>query len=123
MSEPINPAASTRASGFQGVTRRVLERMPMSGSKGELVLSEVTYPPGAAAPLHAHPVGGIVYILEGVAESAYGSDAPRQYSAGASLHDRTDVPHTLFRNCNSERPLRFLTICVLEPGQSYVIEL
>ncbi|MEM5298156.1 cupin domain-containing protein [Burkholderia sp. JPY481] len=123
MTEPVDPAADTGASGFQGVTRRVLERMPMPGSGQELVLTEVTYPPGGVAPLHAHPVGGIVYILEGVAESAYGSDAPRRYSAGASLQDRTDVPHTLFRNCDPERPLRFLTICALEPGQSYVIEL
>src|SRR5262245_27017740 len=107
MSEPIKPVARARASGFQGVTRRALERMPTSGSDRELVLTEVTYPPGGTAPLHAHPVGGIVYILEGVAESAYGSDAPQQYSAGATLQDRMDVPHTLFRNCDSERPLRF----------------
>jgi len=123
MSEPVDPVSSTPVSGFQGVTRRVLERMPMLGGARELVLSEVTYPPGGRAPMHAHPVGGIVYILEGIAESAYGSDAPQQYSAGAALQDRTDVPHTLFRNCDSEHPLRFLTICVLEPGQSYVIEL
>jgi hypothetical protein len=29
---------------------------------------------------------------------------------------------TLFRNCNPERPLRFLTIYVPEPGRSYTME-
>jgi hypothetical protein len=38
------------------------------------------------------------------------------------LQDRADLPHTLFRNCDSERPLRFLTIYVLEPGRSYTME-
>jgi quercetin dioxygenase-like cupin family protein len=39
---------------------------------------EVTYPPGGVAPLHRHPVGGAIYIVEGVAESAYGNDAARR---------------------------------------------
>jgi quercetin dioxygenase-like cupin family protein len=83
---------------------------------------EVTYPPGGVAPLHRHPVAGAIYIVEGVAESAYGSEQPRQYRAGETLQDRADLPHTLFRNCDPEHPLRFLTIYVLEPGRSYTLE-
>ena len=84
------------------------------------MVPEVTYPPGAAAPPHRHPIGGIVYIIEGIAESAYGNDKPHQYRAGETLQDRADVPHTFFRNVDPERPLRFLTIYLIEPGQSYV---
>ena len=109
-------------SGFSGVTRKVLERLPLPGDHRELFVVEVTYPPGGVAPSHRHPVKGAVYIIEGVAESAYGSDQPRRYRAGETLQDRADVPHTVFRNCDPERPLRFLTIYVLEPGQSYTIE-
>jgi hypothetical protein len=32
------------------------------------------------------------FIVEGVAESAYGSDDPRQYRAGETLQDRVDIP-------------------------------
>jgi hypothetical protein len=32
------------------------------------------------------------FIVEGVAESAYGSDDPRQYRAGETLRDRVDIP-------------------------------
>ena len=109
-------------SGFAGVTRKILERLSLPGDNRELAVVEVTYPPDSVAPLHRHPVGGVIYIVEGVAESAYGSDAPRQYRAGETLQDRPDVPHTLFRNCDPERPLRFLTIYVLEPGRSYTME-
>lgn len=114
----------TRApdTGFAGVTRKVLERLPLPGKQQELMVVEVTYPPGGVAPLHRHPVVGAVYIVEGVAESAYGSDEPRQYRVGDTLQDRADVPHTLFRNCDPDRPLRFLTIYVLEPGRSYTLE-
>jgi quercetin dioxygenase-like cupin family protein len=99
MSEPTDGQAGAQQSGFAGVIRRTLESLPMPGDRRELALVEVTYPPGAA-PLHRHPVGGIIYIIEGVAESAYGSDKPRRYRAGETLQDRADVPHTLFRNCD-----------------------
>jgi quercetin dioxygenase-like cupin family protein len=122
MGEGIDNQASAQQDGFPGVVRKILERLPLSGDNRELVVAEVTYPPGGAAPVHRHPVEGIVYIIEGVADSAYGSDDPRQYRAGETLQDRVDIPHTYFRNCDPERPLRFLTIYVLEPGRSYVTE-
>jgi quercetin dioxygenase-like cupin family protein len=122
MAEHTEGPVSTQQTGFAGVTRKILERLPLPGDDRELVVVEVTYPPGGTAPLHRHPVGGAIYIVEGVAESAYGSDAPRQYRAGDTLLDRADIPHTLFRNCDTERPLRFLTIYVLEPGRSYTME-
>src|ERR1700753_2952789 len=109
-------------SGFDGVTRRILERVPLPGEDRELLVVEVTYPPGGVAPVHRHPVGGAIYIVEGIAESAYGSDEPRQYHTGETLQDRPDIVHTHFRNCDPERPLRFLTMYVLEPGSSYTIE-
>ena len=107
---------------FAGVTRKLLERVTLPGDTRELFVVEVTYPPGGVAPLHRHPVGGAIYIVEGTAESAYGSEAPRQYRAGDTLQDRADIPHTLFRNCDPDRPLRFLTIYALEPGRSYTMD-
>jgi quercetin dioxygenase-like cupin family protein len=122
MNERIDGQAGAQQAGFAGVTRKLLERLPLPGDTRELAVVEVTYPPGGVAPLHRHPVGGVVYIVEGVAESAYGGDVPRRYRAGETLQDRADMPHTHFRNCDPERPLRFLTIYVLEPGRSYTME-
>ncbi|MBR0791794.1 cupin domain-containing protein [Bradyrhizobium manausense] len=121
MVERPDSHASAPQAGFAGVTRRVLERLPMPGDQ-ELMVVEVTYPPGGVAPLHRHPVAGAIYIVEGVAESAYGTDEPKQYRAGETLQDRSDLPHTHFRNCDPDRPLRFLTIYVLEAGGSYTLE-
>ncbi|HEX9213483.1 MAG TPA: cupin domain-containing protein [Bradyrhizobium sp.] len=121
MDEHPDGQASAQQAGFAGVTRKVLERLPLPGNQ-ELMVVEVTYPPGGVAPLHRHPVAGAIYIVEGVAESAYGSDEPRLYRAGETLQDRADSPHTLFRNCDPDHPLRFLTVYVLEPGRSYTLE-
>ncbi|WP_375785379.1 cupin domain-containing protein [Bradyrhizobium sp. Pha-3] len=122
MAESNEGPANARQAGFAGVTRKTLERLQLPGDQRELVVAEVTYPPGGVAPLHRHPVGGVIFIVEGVAESAYGDEAPRRYRAGETLQDRADVPHTLFRNCDPERPLRFLTIYALEPGRAYTVE-
>ena len=122
MTERTDGQADIRQTGFSGVARKILERLPVPGDGRELAVVEVTYPPGGVAPLHRHPVGGIIYIIEGVAESAYGSDEPRQYRAGETLQDRADAPHTHFRNCDPDRPLRFLTIYLLEPGRSYTMD-
>ena len=122
MTESNNGQANAQQTGFAGVTRKTLERLQLPGDQRELVVAEVTYPPGGVAPLHRHPVGGVIFIVEGVAESAYGDEAPRRYRAGETLQDRPDLPHTLFRNCDPERPLRFLAIYALEPGRSYTME-
>ncbi|NEU98964.1 hypothetical protein [Bradyrhizobium uaiense] len=76
-----------------------------------------------------------------MAESNGGRNAPQAGFAGVSrktlerlalpgdhrelivaLQDRPDIPHTLFRNCDPDRPLRFLTIYALEPGRAYTME-
>ncbi len=121
MVEGSDGNTKSQQTGFAGVTRKILERVPLPGNQ-ELMVVEVTYPPGGVAPLHRHPVAGAIYIVEGAAESAYGSDEPRQYRAGETLQDRADLLHTHFRNCDPDRPLRFLTIYVLEPGRSYTLE-
>lgn len=122
MSESTNDQDNADEAKSSGVSRRILERLPIPGDHRELVVAEVTYPPAGVAPLHRHPVAGIVYIVEGIAESAYGKDDSRQYRKGQTLQDRADLIHTHFRNCDAHAPLRFLTIYVLEPGRSYVTD-
>jgi quercetin dioxygenase-like cupin family protein len=119
MGEHQDGQTGAQQNGFSGVTRKVLEHLSLPGDRRELFVVEVTYPPGGVAPLHRHPVGGVIYIVEGEAESAYGDDRPRRYRAGETLQDQAGTPHTFFRNCDSERPLRFLTIYALEPGRPY----
>jgi hypothetical protein len=69
---------------------------------------------------HRHSGGGLVYIVEGIAESAYGDDQLRQYRAGKTLRDEADRVHTIFHNYTPKSPLRSLAVYLLNPRDSCV---
>lgn len=103
------------------IVRTVIEKRAIPGTAQEMQMILITFQPGAASPLHHHPVGGLNYIVEGTAESAYGDDAPKLYRAGDTLQDLPNIPHTLFRNASNTEILRFLVFTNLKPGQPYLI--
>ncbi|HSY27063.1 MAG TPA: cupin domain-containing protein [Burkholderiaceae bacterium] len=102
------------------VTRVEIQRSDVPGTELETRLYLITYPPGASAPVHHHPVDGLGYILEGSARSAYGSDAPTTIVAGQSFHDLAAVSHTVFVNADSQKPLKFLVAYTVKKGQPVI---
>jgi len=114
-------AHAQAAPSATGVTRTTLERHVIPGSDQEMRMDLIVLAPGVAAPLHHHPVAGLIYILEGTAESAYGNEKPRLYHAGESLQDRAVIPHTLFRNPDQHAALRFLVFYTIKMGQPYLV--
>ena len=119
----LNPAPvyAADASNMPPISRTVLERRPIPGTDQSMALILVTFQPGVSAPLHHHPVAGLNYIVEGTAESAYGRDAPRLYRAGDTLQDLPNVPHTIFRNPDKDKVLRFLIFANLRADQPYTV--
>jgi quercetin dioxygenase-like cupin family protein len=113
--------ALAQTPGAGGRTSRTLESHDVQGTDQEMVLREVTFAGGVASSLHHHTVPGLVFIVEGIAESAYGDDPPRLYRAGETMQDRVGVPHTLFRNADPDKPLRILTFYVAAKGQPYLV--
>lgn len=81
----------------------------------------VTYAAGYAAPVHHHPVAGLLYVVSGVVESAYAGDRPAVFQAGQSLQDKAMTPHLLFRNTSRKEQLRFLVFTTIKVGEPYVI--
>ena len=77
------------------VRRTELERSDVPGTDLETRLYLIVYPPGAAAPVHHHPVDGIGYILE-----------------GAAL--------TIFANVDMHRPLKFLVAYTVKKGAAVI---
>lgn len=66
------------------------------------------YGPGVVAPLHHHPVEGVGYVVSGRFESAFGGEQPVVVSEGQSFVDRAVVAHTLFRNPDPSKGLKFV---------------
>jgi len=98
------------------VIRTELAHDDVPGTDLETRLYLITYPPGAAAPLHHHPVEGLGYILEGEASSAYGQNRPVTLTEGQSFVDLAGAPHTQFANKNRHRPLRFVIAYIVKKG-------
>jgi quercetin dioxygenase-like cupin family protein len=98
------------------VTRIELAHGDVPGTDLETRLYLITYPAGAAAPVHHHPVQGLGYILEGEARSAYGQNPPVTLTERQSFVDLANVPHTLFENANPRGPLRFLIAYTVKKG-------
>jgi quercetin dioxygenase-like cupin family protein len=107
---------SSAPSPSQKIDRVEIQRSNVPDTDLEMRVILVTYPPGAAAPVHHHPVVGINYILEGAAETAFDNDAPRTYKAGQSFQDLAMHPHTIFRNASQTEPLKFLIFYTIPKG-------
>jgi len=75
------------------VIRELLQTSPVEGMPGwETRLFLITYPPGADASNHSHPVIGIGLVLEGTMVSAFDND-PRRASQPikASVIERASI--------------------------------
>jgi quercetin dioxygenase-like cupin family protein len=114
---PERPSTTTST----GIKRTELERRKIAGTEQEMRLYLIVYPPGVAAPVHHHPTVGMGYILEGTFESAFGSDKPRIYHAGQSFQDLAIVPHTIFRNVDKHKPLKFLAYYIVKSGKPVIV--
>jgi len=86
----------------------------------ELRLYLIEYAPGAAAPLHHHPVGGLGYVINGSFESAFDKEQPIVKHAGESFQDLRTTPHVLFRNTDRANPLKFVIAYVVPRGAPVV---
>lgn len=115
-------AADSANATAPAVTRIELAHSDVPGTDLETRLYLITYPPGAAAPVHHHPVEGLGYILEGTARSAYGQNPPVTLTEGRSFVDFADVPHTIFENTDPHKSLRFVVAYTVKKG-ALVIEI
>ena len=100
------------------IRRSLVAGQPATGLPGwETRLYLIEYGPGAAAPVHVHPAVGVGQVLEGSFESAFGDAQPVQVHAGEGFVDQPAVAHRVFRNLNSDRPLRFLVAYTIHPNE------
>ncbi len=82
----------------------------------------VEFPPGAASTPHFHPVVGLVYIIEGSAESQYEGEILKKLNVGDSMQDEANKMHLIFRNTSMDRPLKFLILCKIAKSRSFLID-
>jgi quercetin dioxygenase-like cupin family protein len=114
----VLPAAGPAASRVELMRRAIPGADDM-----EAVLFLISLPPGAAAPVHAHPGIGVGYVLEGIYESQYEGEELRRFTTGEAIYDLAHTPHLIARNASPTLPLRFLMTFVVQKGGSTLLPL
>jgi quercetin dioxygenase-like cupin family protein len=76
----------------------------------------VTYPPGADANNHSHPVVGVGFVLEGDMVSAFDDDPEETFVAGKSFVDRASY-HRIVRNASDTKSMKFLIAYTVRTGE------
>ncbi len=102
------------------VSRTIIQRTAIEGSNEELRLMLVEFPPGYSSPAHIHPVVGLNYIVEGIAESQYEGEDLKTLNTGASYQDLANKKHLVFRNPSQTAALRFLVAYKIRKDQPFM---
>jgi quercetin dioxygenase-like cupin family protein len=116
------PSHSARApEAAPRISRSLLQQRDLPDIPGwETRLYLIEYGPGVVAPRHHHPREGVGYVLSGSFESAFEGEAPLVVHEGQSFTDRALVSHTLFRNLDATKPLRFVIAYTIRKGEPLV---
>jgi quercetin dioxygenase-like cupin family protein len=120
-------AAATASAGAAGAaqqepesgssTRRDVIKQELPGEPPrDLILVEVTYPPGTGSPAHLHANGVMAFVVAGSIASKVG-DAPEQtFDAGDAWWEPPGSIHRVSRNASSVEPATLLAIYVAPKG-------
>lgn len=103
------------------ISRKVIERMDIAGSNEELRLMLIEYPPNVSSVPHIHPVGGLCYVIEGVAESQYEGEVLKTFKTGDSYQDIATKKHLLFKNASKTDPLKFTCAAKIKKDQQFML--
>jgi quercetin dioxygenase-like cupin family protein len=99
------------------VTRQLLQASPVEGMpRWETRLNLITYPPGADASNHSHPVVGIGLVLEGTMVSAFDDDPEETFTDNQSFRDRASF-HRVSRNGSQTDPMKFVIAYTVRQGE------
>jgi quercetin dioxygenase-like cupin family protein len=104
----VPPDASRR----RDVIRQALDGKPPR----DLVLVEVTYPPGAGSPAHLHANGVMAFVVSGTIASKVGDDPERTFHAGEAWWEPPGAIHRVSRNASLLEPAVLLAIYVAPRG-------
>jgi quercetin dioxygenase-like cupin family protein len=77
----------------------------------------VDYGPGGFSPVHRHPAGAYVYVIEGSVMFGIGGGEPVLLKAGDSFYEPPGALHSVSRNASQDLPASFVAFFVLDEGE------
>jgi quercetin dioxygenase-like cupin family protein len=82
----------------------------------EIVVLEVTYPPGNRSESHRHNAHTLVYVLEGTVKMAVEGGETRTLGPGEMFYESPDDIHTVSMNASDTEPAKILVYFLKERG-------
>lgn len=111
------PAAAQQPAAGGASTRRDVIKQELPGEPPrDLLLVEVTYPPGTGSPAHLHANGVMAFVVSGSIASKVGDGPERTFSAGNAWWEPPGAIHRVSRNASSSEPATLLAIYIAPKG-------
>ena len=85
-------------------------------SDQEIVVLEVTYPPGNDSPVHRHNAHTIVYVLEGTVVMAVAGGEEQTLGPGEVFYESPADIHSVSRNASDTEPAKILVFFLKAKG-------
>jgi quercetin dioxygenase-like cupin family protein len=85
-------------------------------SNQEIVVLEVSYPPGVKSASHRHNAHTIVYVLEGTVVMQVAGGEKKTLSVGQVFYETPDDIHSVSMNASDTEPARILVFFLKEKG-------
>lgn len=104
------PAAATASR--RDVTK---QRLPGEPAR-DLILVEVTYPPGTGSPPHLHANGVMAFVVSGTIASKVGDGPEQTFEAGQAWWEPPGAIHRISRNQSATEGATLLAIYVAPDG-------
>lgn len=120
---PVSYAEQTAAdqSTHHEIMRRTLLTQALDakidGKEAQVIMLELTYPPGNSSPPHHHTGPVLVYVLEGALKSQVKGQPLKIYHQGETFFEPTGAIHQVSGNASTDKPAKFLAIHILEQGK------
>ena len=73
----------------------------------------VDYEPGGFSPVHRHPAGAYVYMIDGSVMFGVDGDEPVLLKAGDTFYEPPGALHSVSRNASQDVPASFIAFFVL----------
>jgi quercetin dioxygenase-like cupin family protein len=111
------PASAQRRDPSSASTRRDVIKQELPGEPSrDLILVEVTYPPGAGSPAHLHANGVMAFVVSGAVVSKVGDGPEQTFRAGDAWWEPPGAIHRVSRNASPTEPATLLAIYIAPKG-------
>jgi quercetin dioxygenase-like cupin family protein len=111
----LDRSEARAASGIKTIYQR--EHPPVTLNGWQVTVLELTFPPDATSPKHAHPGFILGYILEGEYRFQLEGEQEKVLSAGDVFYEAPGSIHLRSGNASITKPARILALAFAEKGK------